>query len=98
MSSSVIEMHMAVVQHVAVTEDSLVIDLADGRTVAVPLAWYPRLLHGQPEERNHWRMIGQGEGIHWPDLDEDISVENILLGQPSGESQRSLARWLEARP
>ena len=97
MSSSVIEMHMTVVQHVAVTEDSLVIDLVDGRTVAVPLAWYPRLLHGQPEERNHWRMIGQGEGIHWPDLDEDISVENILLGQPSGESQRSLGRWLEAR-
>jgi hypothetical protein len=97
MSSSVIEMHMTVVQRVDVTEDSLVIDLADGRTVSVPLAWYPRLLHGQPEERNHWRMIGQGEGIHWPDLDEDISVENILLGQPSGESQRSLGRWLEAR-
>jgi hypothetical protein len=90
-------MHMVVVQHVTVTEDSLVIDLVDGRTVAVPLAWYPRLLHGRPEERNHWRMIGQGEGIHWPDLDEDISVENILLGQPSGESQRSLGRWLEAR-
>jgi hypothetical protein len=88
---------MTVVQHVAVTEDSLVIDLVDGRTIAVPLAWYPRLLHGQPEERNHWRMIGQGEGIHWPDLDEDISVENILLGQSSGESQRSLGRWLEAR-
>ena len=98
MSSSAIEMHMTVVQHVTVTEDSLVIDLVDGQTVSVPLAWYPRLLHGQPEERNHWRMIGQGEGIHWPDLDEDISVENILLGQPSGESQRSLARWLEARP
>jgi len=97
MSSSAIEMHMTVVQHVTVTEDSLVIDLVDGQTVSVPLAWYPRLLHGQPEERNHWRMIGQGEGIHWPDLDEDISVENILLGQPSGESQRSLGRWLEAR-
>lgn len=97
MSSLAIEMHMTVVQHVAVTEDALVIDLVDGRTVAVPLAWYPRLLHGRPEERNHWRMIGQGEGIHWPDLDEDISVENILLGQPSGESQRSLGRWLEAR-
>jgi len=97
MSSSAIEMHMTVVQHVTVTEDSLVIDLVDGQTVSVPLAWYPRLLHGQPEERNHWRMIGQGEGIHWPDLDEDISVENILFGQPSGESQRSLGRWLEAR-
>jgi len=80
-----------------VTEDSLIADLVDGRTVSVPLAWYPRLLHGRPEERNNWRLIGQGEGIHWPDLDEDVSAENILFGQPSGESQRSLSRWLQAR-
>ena len=97
MSTSVIETRAAVVQYVAVTEDSLVVDLVDGRTVSVPLAWYPRLLHGQPQERNNWRLIGQGEGIHWPDLDEDISAENILFGQPSGESQRSLSRWLQAR-
>jgi hypothetical protein len=63
----------------------------------VPLAWYPRLLHGQPGERANWRLVGQGEGIHWPDLDEDISAENILFGQPSGESQRSLSSWLQAR-
>jgi len=74
-----------------------VVDLADGRTVSVPIAWYPRLMHGTTEERSHWRLIGKGEGIHWPDLDEDLSVENILLGRPSGESQRSLKKWLEER-
>ena len=97
MSSRVIETRVAAVQHVSVTEDSLRVDLVDGRTISVPLAWYPRLLHGRPEERDNWRLIGQGEGIHWPELDEDISVENILLGQPSGESQPSLARWLQTR-
>lgn len=97
MNSLVIETRIVAVQHVAVTEDSLMVDLVDGRTISVPLAWYPRLLHGQPEERNNWRLIGQGEGIHWPDLDEDISAENILCGQPSAESQRSLGRWLQTR-
>jgi hypothetical protein len=81
---------------VRLTEDSLVVDLADGRTVSVPLAWYPRLLHGSPLERANHRFIGQGEGIHWPDLDEDISVENILAGRMSGESSKSFQRWLEA--
>jgi hypothetical protein len=84
-------------QQVTVTEDTLTVDLADGRTISVPLSWYPRLLHGTPEERTHWRLIGGGEGIHWPDLDEDIRVENLLAGNPSGESQRSLKRWLEGR-
>ena len=92
-----IEIQGAKAQHVAVTEDSLSIDLVDGRTISVPLAWYPRLFHGTAEERKNWRLIGQGEGIHWPDLDEDISVENLLAGKPSGESQRSLKRWLETR-
>jgi Protein of unknown function (DUF3532). len=85
------------VQHVAVNEDSLTVDLVDGRTISVPLAWYPRLLHGTPEERNNWRLIGKGKGIHWPDLDEDISVENLIIGKPSGESQRSLQKWLGGR-
>ena len=84
-------------QQVVVTADTLSVDLTDGRTIAVPLPWYPRLVHGTPEERNHWRLIGQGEGIHWPDLDEDISVENLLLGRPSGESQSSFKRWLKKR-
>jgi hypothetical protein len=95
MSTSTIEVRTALAQHADVTEDAPVVDLVDGRTVAVPLAWYPRLLHGTPEERSNWQVIGQGEGIHWPDLDEDISVESVLWGKPSGESQRSFRRWLE---
>src|ERR1035441_3817406 len=82
---------------VRLTEDTLVVDLADGRTVSVPLAWYPRLLQGSPDERANHRFIGEGEGIHWPDLDEDVSVENILAGKVSGESSKSFERWLEAR-
>jgi hypothetical protein len=82
---------------VTVTKDNLTVDLADGRTVSTPLAWYPRLLHGTAQERKKWRMIGDGEGIHWPDLDEDISIEHLVLGKPSGESQRSLKEWLEKR-
>ena len=82
---------------VRLTEDTLIVDLADGRTVSVPLAWYPRLLQGSPHERAHHRLIGEGEGIHWPDLDEDISVENILAGRVSGEGSKSFGRWLQAR-
>jgi len=84
-------------QTLVVTEDSLIVDLSDGRSITVPLAWYPRLVNGTPEERNNWRWIGDGEGIHWPDLDEDISVENLLLGKASGESEDSFRRWLEKR-
>lgn len=84
-------------QNVVVTDDSVTVDLADGRTVSVPSAWYPRLLHGKPEERSNWRLIGKGEGIHWPDLDEDLSIEGIILGRPSGESSRSFQRWLDER-
>jgi hypothetical protein len=84
-------------QSVTVTDDTLVVDLNDGRTISVPLAWYPRLLHGTAEERNNWRLIGGQEGIHWPDLDEDISVAGLLAGKPSGESQSSFKRWLEKR-
>jgi hypothetical protein len=82
---------------VQVSADSLSVELADGRSISAPLAWYPRLFHGTPEERANFRFIGSGEGIHWPDLDEDISIEGILAGRPSGESQRSLQRWLESR-
>ena len=82
---------------VKLTDDALSVDLADGRTVVVPLAWYPRLLHGTKQERKHWRLIGGGAGIHWTALDEDISVEGLLAGRSSGESQRSLKRWLGAR-
>jgi Protein of unknown function (DUF2442) len=84
-------------QRVRLTEDSLIVDMVDGRTIGVPLAWYPRLAHGSEAERSRWRLIGEGEGIHWPDLDEDISIEGLLAGQRSGESQASLKRWLENR-
>ena len=82
---------------VEVTDEALVVDLDDGRVVSAPLAWYPRLLHGTPQERAAWRLIGRGEGIHWSELDEDISVEGLLAGRRSGESQRSLKRWLNER-
>lgn len=83
--------------NVSITDDSLNIDLSDGRTISVPLGWYPRLLHGSQAERENWRLIGNGEGIHWVDLDEDISIEHLIAGIPSGESQKSLKRWLDTR-
>jgi hypothetical protein len=83
--------------NVVIAAGSLTVELNDGRSISAPLAWYPRLLHGTPEERNNWRLIGNAEGIHWPDLDEDISIENLLLGNPSGESQASFAEWLQKR-
>jgi len=82
---------------IKIADDALVIDLSDGRTVAVPLGWYPRLAYGTARERRKWRLIGSGEGIHWPDLDEDISVEGILAGRASAESQGSFERWLASR-
>lgn len=82
---------------VSVNKDTLSIDLADGRTIAAPIAWFPRLLHATPAERENWRVIGKGQGIHWEDIDEDISVESVLAGQPSGESQASFQRWLDSR-
>jgi hypothetical protein len=97
MNSSAVHVERAKAQDVAITHESLVVDLTDGRTISAPLAWYPRLLHGTPEERNNWRLIGSGEGIHWPDLDEDLSIESLVSGRPSGESAASLKRWLESR-
>lgn len=84
-------------QRLAVTDDALNVDLSDGRSISVPLVWYPRLVPATPEERGNWRSIGDREGIHWLDLDEDISVENLLRGEPSGESQESFRSWLENR-
>jgi|ERR1044072_5745682 hypothetical protein len=83
--------------NVVIKGDNLTVELNDGRTISAPLAWYPRLLHGTAEERNNWRLIGNAEGIHWPDLDEDISIENLLLGKPAGESQDSFTKWLATR-
>lgn len=97
MSTSALENSNVRALNVSISEDALTVDLNDGRTISAPLAWYPRLLHGSSEERSHWRLIGAGEGIHWPDLDEDISVENLIAGKPSVESQGSLQHWLRRR-
>ncbi|MBI1824963.1 MAG: DUF2442 domain-containing protein [Planctomycetes bacterium] len=84
-------------QDVRTTDDSLIVDLSDGRTISVPLAWFPRLVHATRKERGQWRLIGRGTGIHWTLLDEDISVEGLLAGRSSGEGQTSLKKWLDAR-
>lgn len=73
---------------VAVSEDVLRVALDDGREIAVPLAWFPRLLHATPAQRGQWELIGAGEGIHWPDLDEDVSVAGLLAGR----GDRTMAR------
>jgi hypothetical protein len=97
MGSLAIEFEEARAQKVVVGEDSLAIDLMDGRTITVPLLWYPRLWYGTPEERNKLEIIGDGTLIHWPDLDEDLSVSGVLAGRRSGESQQSLKKWLAQR-
>ena len=97
MSSSAVEIRQARAQAVNVTDDALTVDLTDGRTITVPLAWYPRLLQASPAERGNWRFVGDRQGIHWPDLDEDISVEGLLAGKRSGETQSSLKTWLDRR-
>jgi Protein of unknown function (DUF2442) len=94
MSSSAIEFREVTAQTVSLSDDDLTVELSDGRSLSVPLSWFPRLLHGTVEERRNWRLVGSGEGIHWPALDEDISVEGLLAGRPSAESAASLQRWL----
>jgi len=83
--------------HVAITDDTLSIDLEDGRSIEIPIGWYPRLAYGSPAERVNFQISGAGYGIHWPDLDEDIGVEGILLGKKSSESPASFERWLQRR-
>ncbi len=97
MSSSTVEGREALATRVTLSEDTLSVELADGRTISVPLDWYPRLMHATPAERASWRLIGGGRGIHWPEVDEDISVANLLAGQPSAESQSSFKQWLAGR-
>lgn len=97
MDTVTIDFRDLAIQEVHMTEDTLAVDLSDGRSISVPLVWFPRLWHGTDAERGEWRLIGNGAGIHWPALDEDVSVESLILGKPSSESQSSLSRWLEAR-
>jgi len=97
MNSSAIKQIEIRATSVRVSDDALIVDLSDGRTVSAPLAWYPRLLRGTAAERGNHQFIGEGLGIHWPQLDEDISVEGILAGRRSYESRESLERWLASR-
>ena len=97
MTTSAVKLDFAKAVDVSVTDDTLTVELIDGRTISVPIEWYPRLVHGTLEELKNWRIIGRGEGIHWKDLDEDISVEGLIIGNPSGESQSSFKKWLAKR-
>ncbi len=82
---------------VRVTDDSLAVDLVDGRTIIVPLVWFPRLWHGSPEERGHLELSGDGAYVHWPQLDEDLTITSLLARRHSGESAKSLMKWSAAR-
>jgi hypothetical protein len=97
MTTSRFEYGSVLATDVRISDDALSVKLSDGRTIIAPLVWYPRLLHGNSAERSKWEFNGGGTGIHWPDLDEDISVEGLLFGGPSRESARSLQRWLDQR-
>ncbi len=90
MNSSTVETQVPTATRVQVSDDTLSVDLSDGRTISAPVAWYPRLSHGTSEERGHWRLIGNGRGIHWPDLDEDISVVGMLSGVPAHRPQSAV--------
>lgn len=97
MRFAVVTLTLPKVASVTVTDDTLSVDLDDGRTIAVPIGWYPRLAHGTPAEQAKFQLSGAGYGVHWPDLDEDIGVEGLLLGKKSTESPASFERWLRRR-
>ena len=97
MTTLAVEIEVPMITHAEITEDTISVDLSDGRTISVPLGWYPRLEHASSKERSNWRLIGKGTGIHWEDLDEDLSVQGLIAGRPSGESQQSFKRWLQER-
>ena len=82
---------------VKVYEEKLIVDLADGRSIAVPLSWYSRLLHSSQSERENWQLLGEGYAIEWPELDEHLGIEGLLAGKRSGESAKSFERWLAGR-
>jgi hypothetical protein len=97
MNISAVEIMVPDIDSVLLSDDALTVNLSDGRTLIVPLAWFPRLQHASRKERSNWRLIARGQGIHWEDIDEDVSVEGLLAGRPSGESQASFKKWLEGR-
>ena len=95
--SAVVTLTLPRIVSVMVTDDTVSVDLEDGRTIAVPIGWYPRLAHGTLAERTNFQISGAGYSIHWPELDEDITVEGLLAGRRSGETPQSLKRWLSLR-
>jgi len=97
MNTLAVEIRIPEALNVTLTDDTLSVDLSDGRSISVPIAWFPRLLYASKQERSNWRLIGRGMGIHWEDIDEDISIEGLLAGKPSGESQESFKKWLDRR-
>jgi len=97
MTTLAVRIDMPSAESVSVTDDTLSVDLTDGRTISVPVEWFPRLVHATVKERIRWRLIGNGQGIHWEDIDEDISVEGLLAGKSSGESSASFRKWLNQR-
>jgi hypothetical protein len=97
MNTLAVEIRIPEALNVSLTDDTLSVDLNDGRSISVPIAWFPGLLHSTDQERNNWRFIGKGQGIHWEEIYEDISIEGLLAGKPSGESQESLKKWLAKR-
>jgi hypothetical protein len=94
MTTSSADIRAPAITRVSLTDEVLTVELTDGRTLSVPLAWYPRLLHATTSERDNWRLIGRGEGVQWPDIEEDLSVESLLAGLPSAETAASLEKWL----
>jgi hypothetical protein len=97
MNTLAVEIRQPEALNVSLSDDTLSVDLSDGRSISVPIAWFPRLLHSTKQERNNWRLIGKGQGIHWEDIDEDICIEGLLAGKPSGGSQESFKKWLAKR-
>ncbi|MDO9120120.1 MAG: DUF2442 domain-containing protein [Nitrospira sp.] len=97
MNTLAIDTAVPTAESVILTNDTLTVELSDGRSLSVPLDWFPRLVHATQAERKRWRLIGRGRGIHWDLLDEDIGIDGLLAGKPSGESQASFQKWLAAR-
>ncbi|MEQ1845270.1 MAG: DUF2442 domain-containing protein [Nitrospira sp.] len=97
MNTLAIEIAPSTAESVTLTNDTLTVELSDGRSLSVPLDWFPRLVHATQAERKRWRLIGRGRGIHWDLLDEDIGIDGLLAGKASGESQASFQKWLAAR-
>ena len=97
MSSSGVDIQEARALSLSLSDEAVSVDLVDGRTVIVPLVWYPRLWHGSKQERNNFEIFGDGAYVHWPELDEDLTVAGLLEGKRSGEVSSSLKKWLASR-